>query len=201
MILDFLLIFVFLLCVLLGSKKGFSQMLISCGVFLFSIILIAGIYNYLGELFFSSEYGSLALEKVTQSIDEKVFDIDSQLSSNVPFLNGIFTKSFQNAGDFAVPLAQKILKTLISIPLIILSFVILKLLVYIVRKIVLKTSSLPVISTIDSLLGGICGAIFGILSVGIMYYILAHIQFLPSLKYIREQFDSSLLVLFLNDIF
>ncbi len=198
MFLDFLIILIFLIAAFSGYKKGFAQMLISLGAFVLSIFLVAGIYNYLGDAFFASDYGASLVENVSQGIGDRIADA-ANFSSNVPFLSGVI-KGAADDGGIVYTLSQKVLKTLMAVPLLIISFILLKLLLFSLRKIVSKTTSLPLISTVDSLLGLALGAIWGFAILAVSYFIFGYIQLLPSMDFISRQFDSSLIITLINDI-
>lgn len=198
MFLDFIIILIILISAFSGYKKGFAQMLVSLGAFVLSMFLVAGIYNYLGDAFFASDYGTSLVESVSQGIGEKITDT-ANFTANVPFLSGII-KGAAEDGGVVYMLSQKALKTLLTIPLLIISFLLLKLLLFSLRKILSKTTELPLISTVDSLLGLVLGAIFGVGITAVSYFILGYIQLLPSMDFISRQFDSSLIIALINDI-
>ncbi len=201
MVLDFIFIFLIIFSLFVGYRKGFTQMLLSCAVFLFSIVLVAGIYNYLGDFFLQSEYGEALLNDAAKGMGEYVSNFETSIETQVPFLSGLINTDNTSGNVIAQSLAEKAIKSLMTIPLLIVSFVLLKLLVFLVRSIVTKTTTLPVVGTVDSLLGSICGLMVGILVVSVLYFILGYIQILPSMAFIKEQFDSSFIVILINDIF
>ncbi len=198
MLFDFLIILIFLIVAFSGYKKGFAQMLISLGAFVLSIFLVAGIYNYLGDAFFASDYGTSLVESVSHGIEERITDA-ANFTDNVPFLNGVIKGAAENSG-IVHTLAQKAIKTLMTIPLLIISFILLRLLLFSLRKIVSKTTTIPIISTVDSMLGLALGAVSGVIIVAVSYFILGYIQLLPSMDFITKQFDSSLIIALINDI-
>ncbi len=203
MILDFILILVMVSAVFWGYRKGMSQMIITCIVFLFSIAIVAGIYNYLGDMLFNSEYGLQKTNALSSAIGERIHDFEDKALESAPYLSilGISKSddSLIDVDDISHKLAKKVLKTVLSIPLLLLSFILLKLIVFLLRKILKKASQLPVLHGIDSLLGSICGLFMSVIFAALTIFVLSYIQFIPSFTFLSEQFDGSIVVLIIND--
>ena len=200
MFLDFLIVFIFLLVVFMGCKKGFAQMLISLGALILSVFLVAGIYNFIGDSFFNSDYGIGLVDKVSESVEEQISDMLSA-TDEIPLLGSFFKVDAISENGTIRTLAEKILRTAFAIPTLIISFLILKILLFSIRKIVSKTSELPVIGTIDSLLGAVLGLIMAVVITWALCFSLGYIQLLPSMSFLREQIESSYIIILMNDIF
>jgi len=204
MFLDFVFILVLAISVFFGYKKGFSQMLISCLVFIFSLVLVVCIYNYLGDVFFGSEYGSALLQKVAEGISQKLDSFSQSVFNNIPFIGTLLGEGSSQLADtdaVSLTLAQKSLKVLLAIPLAVIAYILLKILIFFVRRVVKFTTNLPVLGFVDSLLGSCCGFLTGIIIVAVLYFVLGYVQLIPSMEFLRQQFDSSFLVVLINDFF
>jgi len=204
MLLDFVFIFIVIISILLGYRKGFSQMLLSCAIFLFSIVIATSIYNNLGDYFLKSEYGSELHASVSSSIGEHLADMENSAIENVPYLALIGISSDNNEQlidirEISDKLSLKAIKAALVVPLLILTYILLRMLIFVIRIILKKATELPVIHGIDSLLGSVCGLIMGIISMILIYMLISYIQFVPAFKFINEQFSSSLIVLTIND--
>ena len=205
MFLDYILIFIIVLAVFIGYRKGMSQMIITCIVFLFSIAIVAGIYNQLGNAFFESDYGLQKTDELSTAISERLYNFEDKALENAPYLSvlGISksesSPSLIDIDGISLKIAKKALKTVFSIPLLLLSFFILKLTVFLLKKIVKRASRLPVLHGIDSLLGSLCGLFISIILVALSIFALGYLQFIPSLSFMAQQFDSSIVVLIIND--
>ena len=198
MILDFSLILVFILSILIGYRKGFTQMLISCIVFLFSIFIVWAISGYLSELVINSDFGENILLKTKEGISKTLESSDKFVMQNLPFQTSI---SMDNVGKTAEQLAKNAFKALLSIPLTVVSFFLLKVLVSVARKIARNTAKLPIVGHLDSVLGLFFGLLSGTVLVGFIYFVLIQIQFLPSFGGLKQQIDTSYIVILISDIF
>ncbi len=205
MIFDFILIFTVVISIFMGYKKGFAQTLLSFAVFLFSIAIVTGIYSYLGDTLFESDYGVKMLTNVSQSIEEHLENAENDILKSAPYLS-IFglgkddgKPTAINNKSIAYTLASKSLRAIMTIPLVIISFISLKILVFILRQLVKRTTSLPIIRSVDSLLGSVCGLLAGVIASMLIYVIAGYIQYIPELDFVKEQFSSSLIAIAVND--
>ena len=198
MLLDFIIIFVFLIIVCLGYKKGFSQMLISLGAFLFSFFLVWAIFNFIGDAFFESDYGTKLTSDIAKGMETRISEI-TDIGSGFDFFDTSSEKA--EPSGFLDFLAKKVLRAIFSIPLLIISFIVLKLLIFLLRRILKKTTKLPVIGTLDSWLGAALGAVIGVFVVTVLYFVLGYVQVLPAMDFLKEQFAESYIVIFINSIF
>lgn len=203
MILDFILIFIVVTSVLLGYRKGMSQMLLSCAVFLFSIIIAMSVYNYISAQFLKSDYGVKLHDTIASGISEQIKEIENNAVEKAPYLALIIPNSNEenNTGmdDVSDKLANKAIKVVITIPLLIASFVLLRLAIFLFKALLSKATKLPVIHGIDALLGSFCGLLMGIICMSLTYLLASYIQFIPSMEFIADEFSSSLIVLLIND--
>lgn len=204
MLLDFIFIFILLSITLSGYRKGFSHMAISFFAFVVSIILVFFIYDYAGDALLESEYGKEMQGVISENINEQFEKIEDNAIENVPYIASISTMT--SNGDKIIEfsklsdsIAKNSVKSLLSLPVILLSFAIMKLIIYIVRCVVRKTTSLPIIHGADCVLGAMCGFLLGVFTIAITFLLLSFIQFIPSMALIREQFNSSAIVLLIND--
>ncbi len=198
MILDFSLILVFILSIMIGYRKGFTQMLISCIVFLFSIFIVWNISGYLSNLVLNSAFGESLLLRAKDGILKGIESSDKLILQNLPFQTHIST---DDASKISEQLASNAIKALLSVPLTVISFFLMTVLVSFIRKIVRNTTRLPIVGQLDSVLGLFFGILSGIVLAGFICFILIQIQFLPSLSGLKHQIDTSFFAIFLSDIF
>ena len=206
MILDFIFIAIVLCAVVIGYSKGFSQMLISLLALFLSIFFAFTIFNWVGEGFLHTEFGQSVHQNISERIDENFRNKSETAIESIPYLASLVKLSSDDDGiiDFS-ELSQKIasraVKAIIIVILMILSLFLSKFAVFLLRKIAFAITSLPIINGIDSLLGAISGFLFGILSVAVLFTLISYIQFIPVLESLQKQFDSSIIVLLINDFF
>lgn len=201
MILDFILIFTVIICFFIGYKNGITKMLVSIVIFIFSISLVTHIFTLSEERFFASEYGAGMVEEVSRNINEKLEKFNDKIIDVSPFLGKyiINTESRQATEKAVQNLSRKCVQIIITIPLIIISFIIFRLILLLIKYFVSKATKLPVIGGIDSVLGSVCGLITGVVLVWLMYTSLCYVRFLPSAAFIEKQLGDSLVVMVFSD--
>ena len=197
MLIDFIIIFVFVFTVFWGYKKGFSQMLISLVVFALSIFLVWGMFSFIGNAFFESDYGRKIVSDTAKGIETEISDI-TELGNDFQFLRSILDNSDVSATSKV--LAKQSLKAVIALPLLIISFILLRLLLFFIRHVVSKTTKLPVIRGFDSLFGAMLGVIAGISVIAVLYFSMGYTQILPSMTFIKKQLDASYIMILINSI-
>ena len=129
MLFDFFVVFMFFIILFCGYKKGFSQMLLSLGTFLLSIFLVFGIFKYISDTFFTSDYGTKLTTDVAESIETRVLEIAGD-GCSFYFLTSFLDNNPNEINEISQALAKKALTSLVSIPLLIISFVLLTILIF-----------------------------------------------------------------------
>lgn len=201
MILDFILIFTIVICLFMGYKNGITQMLISIVIFIFSITIVTQVFGHLEAEFFDSEFGSGMVDDVSNGINGEIDSLRDTITENSPFLGKyLFNDDSRQATENAVKdLSKKSVQVIVTVPMIIISFIIFKLLLSLVKFLASKTTNIPIIGGIDSILGSICGLVVGIVLVWLIYMSVCYLQFLPSAAFLKNQIDDSLVLMVIND--
>lgn len=204
MLLDFIFIFILLIITLSGYRKGFTSMAISFLAFVVSIIFVFIIYNYAGELLLESSYGKKMQINVSENVSNQFDKIEESAIDKFPYIASISKITINDEkiidfGKLSDVIAKNAVKSLLSFPLVIISFIITKFIIFLIRTLVRQTTAIPIIHGTDCILGAMCGFLMGIFAVAIFFLMLSFIQFIPSMRFVQEQFDSSAIVLLIND--
>ena len=200
MLFDFLVVFLFFIILFAGYKKGFSQMLLSLGAFFLSIFLVFGVFNYIGDAFFRSDYGAKLTNGVAENIESRVLEL-TENGNTFHFLTDVVDANTDKTSEISQVLAQKTIMALLSIPLLIISFVLVRILIFSIRCALSATTALPVVGGLDSVLGAILGAIIGIAIMFVLCFLTGYLQVLPSMGFIKNQLADSYLIVLFNSLF
>ena len=120
------------------------------------------------------------------------------------FLNKYFADGPEKnkvIGNAVNDLSLKALQTLVSVPLVIIAFLLFKLLLKLVKFFASKTRNLPIIGGIDSVLGSSCGLVAGVVLVAVIYMATCYLQFIPSAPFVAKQLEDSLVIMLITDFF
>ncbi len=205
MIIDFALIFMFLTSAAQGYVKGFSKMFVSLLTFALTIVLSIAFYTgFADTLAETTDFGIRTSSSIASQVNAVFEEKQDSAIENTPYLSSLSKVTSNREGiiDYT-RLSDKIAKTatkvLITVPAVFLIYLCLKTAIRILKRLLGSIASPPVLHGIDGLLGMICGILRGIISVGTVFVILIFVQFVPMLTFVGQQFDSSVIVLLIND--
>lgn len=204
MILDFILIASFFGSIATGYIKGFSRTFATLFAFVISIVLATSLNSWVGDIALSSSLGKSMQKSISDSINTNFEDQKNSFIENSPYLSSLFklTSNEKDIIDFSPisdSIAKKSISSLISVIIIILTTIGFKFIFKFIKKIFLGVSSIPVIGTIDSFFGGICGIVFGVIVVALVFVLAMFIQFIPELEFVCKQYNDSIIILLIND--
>ena len=201
MLLDFILLFIVTFCIFMGYKNGITRMIVSIVIFAFSIVIVTQIYKTLERNFFDSRFGKELVFSVSDNVNGEIKKITDSIVVDAPFLAKYFItdETLVSAESAVEQLSKKVVQALITIPLLIISFLLLKLILFLVKLLTSKTQKIPIIGGVDALLGSVCGFGVGIVLIWITYMSLCYLQFLPSAVFLQKQLDDSLVIMLITD--
>lgn len=168
-------ILIVLLFIIWGTRKGFMQAVFSLSSFVIALILafllsspVSGLLekSFIGDYVHKSTYEMLVNEDVTETKTEEV-------ASSLP-LPKMMTKAITDeAEETALSVQKQLADSVATVTLNVLSaiivFILVKLLVFLLSHLLDLISRLPVLRSANKLLGGMLGAVYGIL---VIYMIL-----------------------------
>ncbi len=198
MILDTIFIFIILSLTFRGFKRGFSQMLITFGVFILSVALSFAAFGKIGDNISKSKYFSKPYLSVSQTVEKQFENLENQTIENVPYLASV-SKHISDNTKFSDSLTENAVASAVTLPLIAMLYIAIRLLAFGLRFVIKGTTSLPIVHGMDCILGAFCGLLMSVLAVGVLFFLLSYAQFVPSFGFIKDQFDSSGFVLLIND--
>ncbi len=189
---DIIGIVIVLFFVIWGVKKGFMQSIFSLGSFIIALILacllspiVSGFLedSFVGDYVHKSAYEIFVKEEATQAKAEEV-------ASSLP-LPKMMTKAVTDEAEEAAlsiqkQLAESVADTSLDILSAIIVFILVRLLVFLLSHFLDLISRLPVLRSANKLLGGILGAIYGIL---IVYAILTLLTFGATTKTLQTPLE------------
>lgn len=183
MIIDIFYIFIFILCIYIGYKRGFAKTAISFMSLFLSIL--AAVYFYTPFVnFINSLPGAV---KITESIKSGIASAVTPFFENdtVPeiFSNFLLNSLKENAASAAAEI-------IFSIGLMVLFIILIKLALAIISALAGAVFKLPVLKQANSFLGGIFGALSGVA----VCYVLAMVMFIvagTSVSWFAEQIKES----------
>ena len=168
-----------------GAKKGFVKSVFSLGSLILSLILALSLYPVVTDFLEDSVVGDYVRLNVFQAFDEKEDDdITAEEAGDTLNLPGSFQKTVSDAIDQATEtvkesLADTMANLALKILGILIVFLLTKIILWLLSVLLNAVAQLPVIRTANKLLGGITGAIYGVL---ILYLILALLTFTTAIK-------------------
>lgn len=204
MILDLLFVFILTGLTILGYYKGFTEMFLSLFSIVLSLIIAFFIYEPVSDVLYKTDYVKNINYDIYENINETIISEQNKLLENTPFLSVFLEKSKSDDGlidytQFSQKLADSVTKTLVIIPSYIIVFLLSRLIIFIIRIILKGFSKLPLVNFLDSILGMLCGFFLAIAVNGLIFTALMYIQFIPELSFIQNNFDSSIIILLIND--
>ena len=203
MLFDFIFAFAFFGSVAKGYIKGFSRTIFNLIVFVLTVIIALSLFDTVGDLFLDTEIGNDFSKHIANEIQE-IVDIHKEKPENAPYLSSMLKLSTEgkdiDVSQLSKNIADDTVKTLIMIPLAILIIVLFNVGFAIVKKIVSKVPGHSLLGAVDKLLGSVCGLVYGIVIVGVLFLVTSFLQFIPSGNFLNEQFNSSAIVILINDL-
>lgn len=197
MIIDFSVVAIILLFGALGYRRGFSSIAMSFLALALSALITFFIYDAVYAGILKTNYGKDAQIKIEQTVEKHFEESGGDVLKSIPVLN------FGTPNDdvsIAESIAKKVSKLIISAIVLVITYIIAKLVVFILKVILSSASNLPVIGPVDSLLGFICGFLFGCVWAAGICFVLGHLALLDSSDFLVKQYNSSALVLLISDI-
>ena len=151
-----------------------------------------------------SKVGSNLSNEISKEVDAIICEHKDK-PENMPYLSSMIKLVSDDEDTFDLAnlsdeLAVKTVKTLIMIPFCITLIILANVVFILFRKFVSKLPGYSVISGIDRFLGLICGTVQGIVLVGVIFVAVSFLQFIPSGNFLNEQFNSSAIVILINDL-
>lgn len=195
MIIDFLIIFVVILSVAFGFRRGFCATLLSIAAFALSVIITLTLFNVFSEKLLETEFGKKIQISVSQGIEKYISDASDKTIGKLPFLN--FNSNTNSS--LKEDLHKKSVEVIISLILLICAYIVSKLTIFLLRKILHIATGLPIIHTADSILGGVCGMLIGLIWVAVIYLCSGYFSLIDSVPVLKTQFNSSIIVLIISD--
>lgn len=160
-------------------------------------------FDFVNDLFMETKFAKDLFNNISSTVEYDLEKIEDDAIENVPYLSSLYKtdsdESILEFSNLSDSIAEKAIRSLISIPIILLVFLLTKFFIKLIRVIVIRAVSLPIISGTDSFLGSICGLLMGIVLVGIMYSVMSFLQFIPDFYALKHQFNTSAFVLLIND--
>lgn len=202
MFIDFFMILVIILSIAFGFRRGFCSMLLSFAVFALSIVITLTLYNSFSQKALETKLGKNIQTSVSEGVEQYISEISNQAIDNLPFVN--ITQNVQenteNTENVSSDLTKKAVDVILSVVLLISSYIGAKIIIYIIRKFLHIATELPVIHGIDSMLGSVCGLLFGVVWTAVIYISTGYFSLIESIPMLKLQFDSSVLVLLISDL-
>lgn len=201
MLIDFSLVAVVLLFGALGYRKGFSAMAVSFLALGLSALLTFFIYDAVYDRLLKTSYGQKAEAAIVQNVEQHIDIINADKSDSMPFVKMVLSLSDKDGEKSLNERAsEKISKLLISVIVLVITYILAKLIVFGIKRAVIGAAKLPVLHIADSMLGFSCGILFGAVWAAVIYLSLGYIIVASDNTFISEQYNSSALVLLIADI-
>lgn len=189
-VLDFVLLFIFILFVIIGAKKGFAKSLLEVAAVILALVLAyclstpiaTGIYdtfiekNVVSSIQEEIKDGNISVQETLNEFDEKVAEIPDFVLSLAKTVGinldtvreGV--KNFASSTSDNVPsLVEKIIEPAVVTVISAIAFLVLAVVLVIVLRIIAgllsKVFELPVVGKVNTALGGVLGAVKGLLIV------------------------------------
>lgn len=185
MIYDLLTIAVFLICVIVGYVRGAAKSLVSLVGFFASFLFAVFLGDFITDLLYDNYISTAIIESIrdtltTQSNTTTVnlppfasfalmltgYDYESALLTAVENAPTTIATTFES---MIKPVIVSVLSFIFTAIIFILIFIVFKI---IVRKILMFAFDLPVISTINKVLGALCGVINAVLILSFVAFLL-----------------------------
>ncbi len=174
---DIIAILIVAFLIVWGIKKGFVKAIFSLGSLLISLILSLILYPPVTGFLAESALGDFVRLNVY-----KVLGADGAAAGDTSVLNlpEIFGTAIRQAETAAKEtLANVVADLALTLLGIIIVFILVKILLWLVLKLLDVVTKLPIIRTANKLLGGAVGAVYGVL---VIYLLLALLTFVTTLN-------------------
>lgn len=186
---DVIAIIIVCILVFFSAKKGFVKSFFSLGSFVISLALALVLSPIVSDFLENGFVGDYVRESVQGIVTEKVMaDFNAEgVSAALPLPKVLKNSVVETTNQTVAATKDAVASSITSIALTLLSilavFVLVKVAVWLLSHILDLVSHLPVIRTANRLLGGLLGAIYGVL---ILYVILAVLTFGVTVKAFRK---------------
>ncbi len=213
-ILDFILIVIFISCLINGYRKGFFRKLFDLLAFIIGIIIFNFLYPIINSYLIKSNVFKEIKNWVIYDLNLDSFTAKTQeeIVANIQNLelpnimknlliennNEVFHKIFKvdNVVDYIANfITTIIINFLASIIVIIVTFIIIKIL----SKTTSIISNIPVLSTFDKISGLVIGGLIGIVIILALCLILVILSIFPQFAFLKSQFNGILTEPIIND--
>lgn len=198
MVLDFVFIFVFLMACITGFKRGFTATALSFSAFLISIIATYFLCSIVYNCVIEEEFGKKLEMNVTEYISDKFEDTTENGAESIK-LPAFIKKEINKENSPVNAVAQKTVKLILSAATLLISYLLIRLAIYIAKKFLHSVTSLPVIHQTDIITGLVFGMLIGIIRCAILYILMGLVTVIPNLNYLENQYYSSVVVTLISD--
>lgn len=179
---DIIAILIVISLILWGARKGFVKTIFSLGSLLLSLVLALSLYPAVTDFLSDSAVGDYVKINVytVLGVDESEAPQQPESDSILNLPQSLFGGAVQQAEATArETLANGIAEFALKLLGILIVFILVKVILWLVLKIFDAFTRLPVIRTANKLLGGVTGAVYGVL---VIYLILALLTFTTTLQ-------------------
>ncbi len=209
---DVVLIVFIALCIAVGIARGLVKSLFGLGSIVFSLVLALTLYPIVSGLLAQSPVGGFVAEQV-----EKIFGQEESASDNMTnasdteeqeenqFLPDIIQSSVDGVTKQASMTVSEIALNIISMLIV---FLLVRIILWVVAKLLDVATKLPVIHGCNKVLGGLFGAISGMLIVYVVLGLLAFTTLLNTTTdfgrtvqnslFLSEMYENNILLYFLQ---
>lgn len=188
-IIDLIAILVIISSVLIGAKRGFVKSVFSFGSLIISLLLALTLYPMVTDCLEGSFVDDFVHQSAYSLFDAQTTNenavVETDANSALPEgLKAIINKTITDAAETTKEvLAETVASLALKILGILIVFILSKILLWIISLIFDLVSKLPIIRTLNKLMGGAVGAFYGIL---ILYVILALLAFASATQTLQK---------------
>ena len=171
----------------LGAKKGLVKTAFSLGSLVLSLILALTLYPIVSDMFAESTIGKHVHAGVVAVFDGQSDDVTTENAGDVlkipEGLQSLLIDPAENAVNTAKEsIAQNVADLAINLLSMIIVFVLTKVILWILLRVFNAIAHLPILRSFNKLLGGLVGAIYGLL---VIYLLLALLTFTTTLQVLK----------------
>ena len=201
MLVDFIISLVIILSATFGFRRGFCSMLFSFVAFFLSIVITLTLYGSFSQKVLNTEIGKEVQTSVSEGVNKYLSDITAQTIDKLPFMSLAENNTDTNNDTDAISakITKKAIDIIMAVILLVCSYIVSKIIIFLLRKILHTVTGLPVIHLTDSVLGLICGVFFGIVWSAVIYTAVGYFSLIDSIPLLKSQFESSIIVLLISD--
>lgn len=170
---DIVLIAIIAVFIIVGSVRGLVKTLFGLGSIVVAIILSLTLYPIVSDALATSKVGAIVQESVSNLLGQN--EQAATTTENESALPEFVQNSIDNAAQQTTQaLSATVTEAALNIISMLIVFVLVKILLWIIAKILDLATKLPVIHSCNKLLGGVLGCVSGIL---IIYLLLGLLTF------------------------